>query len=47
MLGFAIKVFLSSIAGPLEECLYIEKISLLTEPIVKAFGKTPGNDIVP
>ena len=47
MFGFAIKVFLSNIAGPLEECLYIEKISLLTEPIVNTLGSTPGNEIVP
>ena len=47
MLGLSIKVFLSTIAGPLEECLYIEKISLLTEPIVNKLGRTPGKDIVP
>ena len=45
--GFDIKVFLSSIAGPLDECLYIEKISLLTEPMVKTEGRIPGNVIVP
>ena len=38
---------MSTIAGPLEECLYIENISLLTEPIVNKLGRTPGKDIVP
>ena len=47
VLGFAIKVFLSIIAGPLEERWYIENISLLTDPIVNTLGRTPGNDIVP
>ena len=45
--GFAIKLFLSNMAGPLDENLYIENTSLLKEPIVKTFGNTPGNDIVP